>query len=181
MACKSYPLVKKPNGKWRICVDFTNLNKACPKDNFSLPRINQLVDTTSRHQLLIFIVAYSGYDQIFIHIPDQEHISFITNCGMYCYKVMPFGLKNADATYQWLVNKMFKEQINKTMEVYVDDMLVKSKVTSDHISHLPDTFNILKNYHMKMNPLKCTFGVAFGKFLGFMVNQGGTEANPKKI
>ena len=92
-------LVKKPNGKWRTCVDFTNLNKACLKDSFPLPRIDQLVDATSGNQLLSFMDAYSGYNQIPMHIPNQEHTSFITDRGLYCYKVMPFGLKNAGATY----------------------------------------------------------------------------------
>ena len=94
---------------------------------------------------------------------------------------MPFGLKNAGVTYQRLVNMMFKEQIGKTMEVYIDDMLVKSKVASDHVAHLIDTFKILRAYCMKLKPLKCTFGVAFKKFLGFMVNQRGIEANPVKV
>ena len=105
-----------------------------------------------------------------MHIPDQEHASFITNCGMYCYKVIPFGLKNTGVTYQCLVNMMLKEQIGKIMEVYVDDMIIKSKVTSDHVTHLTDTFKILRAYRMKLNPLKCPFGVASKKFLGFMVN-----------
>ena len=94
---------------------------------------------------------------------------------------MPFRLKNAGTTYQRLVNMMFKEHISKMMEVYLDDMLVKSQVVSDHISHLADTFNILRTYLMKLNPLKCAFGVASEKFLRFMVNQRGIEANPKKI
>ena len=116
-----------------------------------------------------------------MHVPDQEHMSFIIDRGLYCYKVMPFGLKNARATYQRLVNMMFKEQIGRTMEVYDDEMLVKSKVASDHIAHLPDMFKILKKYCMKLNPLKYTFGVASGKFLGFMVNKRGIDANPEKI
>ena len=115
-----------------------------------------------------------------MNVPDQEHTSFII-CGLYCYKVMPFGLKNAGATYQHLVNMMFKEQIDKTMEVYVDDILIKSKVASDHVAYLTDMFRILRAYHMKLNPLKCTFGMASGKFLGFMVNQRGIEASPEKI
>ena len=90
--------------------------------------------------------AYSGYNQIPIHVPDQEHTSFSTDRGLYCYKVMPFGLKNAEATYQRLVNMMFKEQIGRTMEVYVDDMLVKSKTAADHVTHLFDTFTILRRY-----------------------------------
>ena len=79
-----------------------------------------------------------------MHIPDQEHTSFITDQGLYCYKVMPFRLKNAGATYQHLLNMMFKKQIGKIMEVYVDDMLIKSKVALDHVAHLTDTFKILE-------------------------------------
>ena len=126
-------LVKKANGNWRVCVDFTDLNRACPKDSFPLPRIDQLVDATAGHELLSFMDAYSGYNQIRMYEEDQEHIAFLTNQGLYCYKVMLFGLKNAGETYQRLVNKMFKDQIGKTMEVYVDDMLVKSLKTEEHI------------------------------------------------
>ena len=94
---------------------------------------------------------------------------------------MPFGLKNVDATYQRLVNTMFAAQIGRTMEVYVDDMLVKSKQADDHVRHLKESFDVLRKYKMKLNPKKCVFGVASGKFLGFMVNQRGIEANPDKI
>ena len=94
---------------------------------------------------------------------------------------MSFGLKNAGATYQCLINMMFREQIGKTMEVYVDDMLVKSKTTADHVAYLSNTFVVLRKYQMKLNPLKCAFRVAFEKFLGFMVNHQGIEANPEKI
>ena len=96
--------------------------------------------------MLSFMDAYSRYNQILMHVPDQERTFFIIDCGLYCYKVMSFGLKNVGATYQRLVNMMFKEQIGKTMEVYVDDMLVKSKTTTDHIAHLSDTFVVLKEY-----------------------------------
>ncbi|KAL5538565.1 hypothetical protein UlMin_045432 [Ulmus minor] len=174
-------LVKKANENWRVCIDFTDLNRACPKDSFPLPRIDQLVDATAGHELLSFMDAYSGYNQIRMHEEDQEHTAFLTNQGLYCYKVMPFGLKNAGATYQRLVNKMFKDQIGKTMEVYVDDMLVKSLKTEEHIQNLKETFEILRRYKMKLNPSKCAFGVSSGKFLGFMVNHRGIEANPAKI
>ena len=174
-------LVKKPNGKWRTCIDFTDLNKTCPKDSFPLPRIDQLVDSTAGHALLSFMDAYSGYNQILKFEPDQEHTSFITDRGLYCYIGMPFGLINAGATYQRLVNMMFKDQIGKTMEVYVDDMLVKSKRDIDHVAHLSEMFEILRKYRMKLNPQKCVFGVESGKFLGFMVNHRGIEANPAKI
>ena len=100
-------MVKKVNGKWRMCVDFTDLNKACPKDSYPFPRIDQLVDSTVGHQLLSFMDAFSGYNQIKMDEANQEKTSFITSQGLFCYKVMPFRLKNAWATYQRLVNYMF--------------------------------------------------------------------------
>ena len=101
---------------------------------------------------------------------DQEKTSFITGQGTYCYRVMPFGLKNVGATYQRLVNKMFQKQIGTSMEVYIDDMLVKSTAAELHIAHLAEAFQILKGYNMKLNPAKCAFEVSAGKFLGFIVN-----------
>ena len=124
------------------------------------------------HELLNFMDAYLGYNQISMFKFDEEHTSFITDRGLYCYKAMLFDLKNAGATYLRLVNTMFKDLIRKTMEMYVDDMLVKSKATRDHMDHLGQIFSILKKYHMKLNPLKCAFGVVLGKFLGFIVNIG---------
>ena len=103
-------MVKKTNGKWRMCVDFTDLNNACSKESFPLPRINQLVDSTTGHKLLTFMDAFSGYNQIQMAEEDQEKMAFITSQGLYCYRVMPFGLKNAGATYQRLVNQMFNKQ-----------------------------------------------------------------------
>ncbi|CAL2229547.1 unnamed protein product [Prunus armeniaca] len=115
--------------------------------------------------------AYSKYNQIFMHPNDQAHTSFITDHGLYCYKVMPFGLKNVGATYQGLVNSLFVPLIGSTMEVYVDDMLVKSRTADQHISNLSAMFTILKQYRMRLNPEKCAFGVASGKFFGFMIIQ----------
>ena len=174
-------LVKKANGKWRMCVNFTDLNKACSKDSFPLPRIDQIVDSTVRHKLLTFMDAFSGYNQIKMEEEDQEKTAFITSQGLYCHKVKPFRLKNAGATYQRLVNKIFNKQIGRNMEVYVDDMLIKSKEELAHLDDLRETFTTLKQYQMKLNPSKCVFGVALGKFLGFMVSQRGIEANPEKV
>ena len=109
-------LVPKPNGKWRTCIDYSDLNKACPKDCFPLPQIDQLVDATAGHKTMSFMDAYSGYKQISMHPLDQEHTSFVTDKGLYCYNVMLFGLKNAKATYQRLVNRMFTSQIGVNME-----------------------------------------------------------------
>ena len=108
-------MVKKDNRKWRMCVDFTDLNKACLKDSDPLPRIDTLVDSTVRNQLLSFMDAFSGYNQIKMEEVDQEKISFVTSQGLFCYKVMSFGLKNAGATYQRLMNKMFAHQIGRNV------------------------------------------------------------------
>ena len=164
-----------------MCVDFTDLNKACPKDSYPLSKVDVLIDSTARHQLLSFMEAFSGYNQIRMHEADQEKTSFVTSQGLFRYKVMPFGLKNAGATYQRLMNKMFAKQIGRNVQVYVDDMLVKSRREEDHLGDLKETFDILRSYNMKLNPGKCVFGVTAGKFLGFMVSQRGIEANPDKI
>ena len=174
-------LIKKANGKWRLCIDFTDINKACPKDNFPLPRIDLIVDATAGYELLSFMDAFSGYNQISMDPDDQEKTSFVTGQETYCYRVMPFGLKNAGATNQRLVNRMFQKQIGVTSEVYIDDMLVKSTTAELHVAHLSEVFQILRNYNMKLNPAKCAFGVSAEKFLGFIVNHRGIEANLDKI
>ncbi|KAL2252464.1 UNVERIFIED_CONTAM: Retrovirus-related Pol polyprotein from transposon opus [Sesamum indicum] len=174
-------LVPKPNGKWRLYIDFTNLNKACTKDPFPLQRIDLLVDSTSGCEMLSFLDAYQGYNQISLAPKDQEKTSFVTDQGIFYYNVMSFGLKNVGATYQRLVNDMFKNQIGRNMEVYIDDMLVKSVKEQDHVKDLKECFHILKAFGMKLNPTKCTFGVRGEKFLGYMISERGIEANPKKI
>ena len=174
-------VVQKKNGKWRVCVDFTDLNKACPKDPYPLPHIDSMVDATAGHEILTFMDASSGFQQIQMEPSDQEDTAFITPSGIYCYIAMPFGLKNAGATYQRLVNMMFKDQIGDTMEVYIDDMVVKSVKAENHVQDLRKAFDILDQYNMKLNPAKCHFGVAAGKFLGYMVTQRGIEASPEQI
>ena len=161
-------------------MDFTDLNKACPKDIYPLPRVDVLVDSTAQHQLLSFMDAFSGYNQIQMHKDDQEKTSFVTSQGLFCYKVMSFGLKNAGATYQRLMNKMFAQQIGRNVQVYVDDMLVKSRREEDHLEDLRETFNTLRSYNMKLKPGKCAFEVTVGKFLGFKVSQRGIETNPEE-
>ena len=132
-----------------MCIDFKKLNKVCPKDSYPLSRIDQLADATSGHELLTFMDAFFDYNQIRMAPEDEEKTAFITNRGLYCYRVMPFGLKNTGTTYQWLVNKIFKEQIDRNMEVYVDDMLVKSKFSMNHVADLEETFSALRKYKMK--------------------------------
>ena len=163
-------MVKEASEKWRMCVDFTDINKACPKDSYPLPRVDVLVDSTARHQLLSFIDALSSYNQIRMHEDNQEKTSFVTSQGLFCYKVMPFDLKNAGTTYQRLMNKMFAPQIERNVQVYVDNMLVKSRREEDHLEDLRETFDTFRSYNMKLNPGKYVFGVTAGKFLGFMVS-----------
>ncbi|XP_071924104.1 uncharacterized protein [Coffea arabica] len=140
-----------------------------------------LVDSTAGYEIFCFLDAFKGYHQIALDEENQEKTSFITEEGTYCYVTMPFGLKNAGATYQRLVNKLFRNQIGRNLEVYVDDMLVKSRTQEQFISDLREIFEILRHSRMRLNPKKCTFGVRSGKFLGYMISKEGVRANPDKI
>ena len=131
--------------------------------------------------MLSFLDAFSGYHQILMHPPYVEKIAFITSHGLFYYNVMSFGLNNVRVTYQRLVTKMFKPLLGKTIEVYIDDMLVKSKELPDHAEHLQKAFELLRAYGMKLNPSKWAFRVSAGRFLGFMVTQRGIEANPAQL
>ena len=131
--------------------------------------------------MLSFLDVFSGYHQIPMHLPDEENTAFITPHGLFCYNVMSFGLKNAGVTYQRLVTKMFRPLLRKTMEIYIDDMLVKSKERLNHAEYLQEAFELLRAYDMEINPSKCAFGVSTGRFLGFMVTQRGIEANPTQL
>jgi hypothetical protein len=174
-------LVRKKNKEWRMCVDYTDLNKACPKDPFALPRIDQVIDGTAGCALLYFLDAYSGYHQIPLKESDQIKTAFITPFGAFCYNTMPFGLKNAGATYQRGIQKCLHSQIGRNVEAYVDDVVIKTREAPNHVSDLAETFNNLRSFRMKLNPEKCIFGVPSGKLLGFLVSHRGIEANPEKI
>ena len=171
-------LVKKSNGDWRMCIDFTNLNKACPMDPFPMPKIDQLIDSTAGFGFLTFMDAFSGYNQIRMHPEDEEKTAFTTDVGLYCYRVMPFGLKNAGATFQKMVNKVFASQIGRNMEVYMDDMLVKSSSEEQHLSDLQEAFQTMRTAQLKLNPKKSFFGLQSGKFLGFLISARGIEIHP---
>jgi hypothetical protein len=146
---------EKERWKWRMCVDYTSLNKACLKVPYPLPRIDQIVDSTAGCETLSFLDAYSGYHQIKMKEYDQLATSFITPFGMYCYTTMPFGLRNAGATYQRCMNHVFGEHIGRTVEAYVDDIVVKTKKASDLLSDLEMTFKCLRAKGVKLNPEKC--------------------------
>uniref|UniRef100_A0A2N9F6E6 RNase H type-1 domain-containing protein n=1 Tax=Fagus sylvatica TaxID=28930 RepID=A0A2N9F6E6_FAGSY len=142
---------------------------ACSKDPFPLPKIDQLVDATVGHNRMSFLDAFQRYHQIALSTEDREKTAFITPLRVYCYKVMPFGLKNASTTYQRMVTKMFKDQIGRTMEIYIDDMVVKSKLSQNHLEDLTETFRTLRLHKLRLNASKCVFGVDSRKFMGFMI------------
>ena len=162
-------------------MDFTDLNKAYLKDPFPMPRIDRLVDSTVGHLQMSFLDAFQGYHQIPLAIDDQEKTTFVTPVGNYHYKVMPFGLKNAGLTYQRMMTRMFELQMGKSIEIYIDGMVVKSKLVSDHVRDLGDIFGILRKYRLRLNASKCSFGVGSEKFLGYMVIHRGIEVSRDQI
>nr|XP_025888854.1 uncharacterized protein LOC104649327 [Solanum lycopersicum] len=174
------PIAKK-DGKIRICVDYRDLNKASPKDNFPLPNIHILIDNCAKHEMQSFVDCYAGYHQILMDEEDAEKTAFITPLGVYHYRVMLFGLKNAGATYMRAMTTIFHDMIHKEIEVYVDDVIIKSRESSDHLTHLRKFFERLHRYNLKLNPAKCAFGVPAGKLLGFIVSRKGIELDPSKI
>ncbi|KAG9449459.1 hypothetical protein H6P81_009424 [Aristolochia fimbriata] len=173
--------IKKKTGQIRVCIDFRNLNKACPKDDFPLPITELMVNATTGHKALSFMDGSSSYNQIRMDPKDEELTAFCTPKGIFCYKVMPFGLKNAAATYQRAMQNIFDDFLHKRVECYVDDLVVKTKQRSDHLLNLGVVFERLRRIQLKMNPLKCAFGVTSGKFLEFIVHHRGIKIDQSKI
>ncbi|WVZ81109.1 hypothetical protein U9M48_028525 [Paspalum notatum var. saurae] len=174
-------VVPKAGGKLRMCIDYIDLNKACPKDPYPLPRIDQIVDSTAGCEMLSFLDAYSGFHQIRMAREDEEKTSFTTPCGIYCYVNMPYGLKNALPTFVHATHIALKEHLGKAVEVYVDDIVIKSRWSETFLRDLDDIFKSLRRCSMMLNPEKCVSGVAAGKLLGFLVSYQGIEANPQTI
>jgi ribonuclease HI len=172
-------MVKKANGKWRMCIDFIDLNKACPKDEFLLPRIDSLVDAAASSELMSLLDCYSSYHQIWMKKEDEPN--FITPSGTYCYLRMPEGLKNAAGSFSRMTAKVLRSQIGRNVLTYVDDIIVKSTKQENHVADLQETFANFRQAGLKLNPEKCVFGVKKGKFLGCLVSTKGIEANPSKI
>jgi hypothetical protein len=164
-----------------MCIDYTSLNKACPKDPFPLPRIDQIVDSISSCDLLCFLDAYSGFHQIPMSREDEEHTTFITIDGIFCYVFMPYDLKKVIPTFVCVVHKTFGDLIRDLIEVYVDDIVVKIKSRASLLDNLAQVFDRLQTTRTKLNLYKCVFGVTAGKLLGFLVSYWGIEANPEKI
>ncbi|CAH9133280.1 unnamed protein product [Cuscuta epithymum] len=147
---------------WRMCVDYTDLNKACPMDPFLLPNIDQLVDETAGCELMSFIDAFSGYHQIRMHEEDAEKTSFMTPEGVFCYLVMAFGLKNSGATYTRMISKLFRPVLGRTMEAYVDDMIVKSKRAGTHAVDLAEVFKIMEKFNLRLK-IRCDSKLVVGQ------------------
>jgi hypothetical protein len=174
-------VVPKSNGSGRLCVDFTSINKACPKDPYPLPRVDQIIDSTAGCDLLCFLDIFSGYHQIKMAREDEEKTTFITPCGVYGYVCMPFGLKNTGATFQRLMRKALGAHMGRNAEAYINDIIVKTRESHTFIEDLEETFANLRKVNIKINLTKCAFGVPSGKLLGFLVSHPGIEANPDKV
>nr|GEW31517.1 reverse transcriptase domain-containing protein [Tanacetum cinerariifolium] len=173
-------MVKKHDGSWRMCVDFTDLNRACPQDCYPLPEIDWKVESICGCPFKCFLDAYKGYHQIQLAEADEEKTAFHTGQRVYCYTKMPFGLKNAGATYQRLMDKAFESQVGRNIEVYVDDLVVKSHTEAEMVRDIEETFRTLRKVNMKLNPKKCSSGLAEGVFLWYVITPEGIKPCPDK-
>ncbi|GJS22592.1 reverse transcriptase domain-containing protein [Tanacetum coccineum] len=162
-------------------VDFKDLNKACPKDGYMLPEIDWKVESLCGYPFKCFLDANNGYHQIQMAEEDEEKTAFITSQGIFYYSKMSFGLKNAGATYQRLVDKAFQKQIGRNLEVYVDDLVIKSRTEKEVIRDIEETFRTLREINMMLNPKKCAFGVREGTFFGYKVDADGLRVCPNKV
>jgi hypothetical protein len=164
-----------------MCIDYTSLNKVCLKDEYPLPCICQIMDSTVTCELLSFLDAYSGYHQISLPTDDEEKTSFITLFRIFYYTKMAFGLKNGRATYQKCMHIVLENQIGRNVKAYIVDMVEKMKKCGDLLDDLKEIFDNLRKYKMMLNPKKYVFGVSSGKLLGYMVSSRGIDANPTKV
>jgi hypothetical protein len=151
---------------------------ALPQGPLRVAAIDQVIDSTAGCDLLCFLDCYFAYHQIAIKEEDQEKTAFITPFDAYYYTTMSFVLKNACATYQRAIQACFKRQLNKNVEAYVDDVVVKARNSNTLIADLEETFAFLREYRWKLNTNKCVFGVPSGKLLGFIISYRGIDANP---
>jgi hypothetical protein len=163
-------MVQKKSDKWHMCIDFTSLNKACPKDKFSLPRIDKIVDSTAGCEVMSLLDCFSGYHQIYMKEEDKSSTSFITPFGTYCFIRMREALKNAGSTFSRLTKRVLKSQVGRNIFTYVDDIVVASKNKEDHLADLAETFANMCDARLWLNPKKCVFGVRQGKILGYLVS-----------
>jgi hypothetical protein len=174
-------MVKKKNGKWLMCIDFTDLNKCCPKDDFPLVRIDKIVDSATASEIMTLLDCFSGYHQIWLRTEDEEKTSFITPFRTYCYLKMSEGLRNTRPTLCRMMKEALKDQVGRNVVSYVDDIVVASKKKKNYLSDLVETFANMREAKLKLNLEKCVFGITRGKVLGCLVSMKGIEANPDKI
>jgi hypothetical protein len=174
-------MVQKKSGKWQMCIDFTSLNKACPKDNVPLPQIDKIIDSVAGCEVMSLLDCFSGYHQIYMKEEDKASTSFIMPFGMYCFVRMPEGLKNVGSTFSRLTKTVLESQVGQNIFTYVDNIIVASKNKQDNLADLAETFANMREARLHLNPKKCVFGVRQGKILGYLVSHRGIEANPTKI
>jgi hypothetical protein len=174
-------MVQKKSGKWQMCIDFTSLNMACPKDNFPLPRIDRIVDSATGCEVMSLLDCFSGYHQIYMEEEDKASTSFITPFGTYGFIRMPEGLKNAGSTFSRFTKTVLESQVGRNIFTYVDDIVIGSKSKEDHLADLAETFANMQDARLCLNTENCVFGVRQGKILGYLVSHRGIEANPTKI
>jgi hypothetical protein len=174
-------MVRKKNGKWRICTNFTDLNKCCPKDDFPLTRIYKIIDFTIGCEIMALLDYFSGYHQIWLHKEDEEKTNLITPFSTFCYLRMPEGLCNTGPTFYIMMKAALKDQVGRNVLSYVDDIIIVSKKNDAYISDLAETFTNIREANLKFNPKKCIFGITKGNVLGCLVSTKDIEANPEKI
>ncbi|CAL2271628.1 unnamed protein product [Prunus armeniaca] len=176
------PILKRKTGAVRICVDYRNLNEASPKDEYPMPMADMLVDGAAHNQMLSFMDGNAGYNQIMMAEEDIHKIAFMCpgHIGAFEYTVMPFGLRNAGATYQRAMNSVIHDMIGHSLEVYIDDVVIKSPEEGNHMTNLRKAFLRMRQHKLKMNSKNCVFGVQAGNFLGFLVHQRGIEIDKNK-
>ncbi|GJY54159.1 reverse transcriptase domain-containing protein [Tanacetum coccineum] len=174
-------VVKKDNGKWKLRVDFTNINKSCIREPHPLPTAEQKVEGLHKYRLKCFLDAYKRYHQIPIAEEDKEKTAFFTREGIFYYKRLPFGLKNAGATYQRLIDKVFSHHMGRNMEVNVDDMVIMSDSEKKMMADITETLERLRAINLKLNPKKCSFGVEEGVYSGHLITKQGIRAKPFKV
>jgi hypothetical protein len=177
------PMENKNTSKIRVCIDFCNLNKATPKDEYPMPMADMLINNDSGHRVISFLDGNAGYNQILMAEEDMSKTVF--RCpgfiGLFEWVVMTFGLKNAGATYQRAMNLIFHDLLRIILEIYIDNVIVKSDSMDNHLADLCLALERMRRYGLKMNPLKCTFSVLADKFLGFIIHEHGIEIDPTKI
>jgi hypothetical protein len=166
-----------------VCIDFRDLNKATPIDGYPMPVADTLVNADVGHKFISFMDGNVGYNQIFMVIEDIAKTAFRcpSHVGLYEWIVMTFGLKNVGATYQRAMNYIFHELIGKIVEIYIDDVVVKSKSYKEHLADLQKMLQSTRKHGLKMNPNKCAFRVPAGQFLGFLIHERGIEVGQKSI